>query len=49
MKCKTKDRGRFRGREGHPPYFLQLLCFCNLFEELQTELFEVKLIINNAP
>ena len=30
-------------------YFLQSLGFCNYFQELQTELFEVELIINNAP
>ena len=35
----------------HPPYFSNhlLLFFCNHFEELQTVLFEVELIINNAP
>ena len=33
------DRGRF----------MQSLIFCNHFEELQTELSEVELIINNAP
>ena len=32
-----------------PPYFLQSLVFCNQFEELQTMLIEVELIINNAP
>ena len=32
-----------------PPYFLQSLAFCNHFEELQTKLSEVELIINNAP
>ena len=33
-----------------PPYFLQSLgFFCNHLEELQTVLFEVELIINNAP
>ena len=31
-----------------PPCFLQSLVFCNHFEELQTILFEVELIINNA-
>ena len=30
-------------------YFLQSLAFCNHFQELQTMLFEVELIINNAP
>ena len=40
-----------RGTRGAraPPYFLQSLVFCNDFEELQTMLFEVELIINNAP
>ena len=40
-----------RGSAGcaHPPHFLQSLVFCNHFEELQTKLFEVELIINNAP
>ena len=44
-------RGGFKGgHEGRaPPYFLQSLAFCNHFEELQTMLFEVELIINNAP
>ena len=46
-------RGR-RGREGALgvralPIFCNLLFFCNHFEELQTVLFEVELIINNAP
>ena len=31
------------------PYFLQSLVFCNYFEELQTILFKVELIINNTP
>ena len=31
------------------PYFLQSPVFYNHFEELQTMLFEVELIINNAP
>ena len=31
------------------PYFSQSLVFCNHFEELQTMLFEVELIINNTP
>ena len=31
------------------PYLLQSLVFCSHFKELQTELFEVELIINNAP
>ena len=58
---KKKDiRGGFTGGMGgtHPPpllpltrapYFLQSLAFCNHFEELQTMLFEVELIINDAP
>ena len=31
------------------PYFLQSLVFCNPFEQLQTVLFEVELIIDNTP
>ena len=39
-----------RGAEGmRPPYFSQSLISCNHFEELQTMLFEVELIINNVP
>ena len=39
-----------RGARGaRTPYFLQSVVFCNHFEELQTVLFEVVLIINNAP
>ena len=30
-------------------YFLQSLAFCNHFKEQQTVLFEVELVINNAP
>ena len=44
--CKVGAR---RGGEGTcPPYFLQSLVFCNHFRELETVLFEVELIINNA-
>ena len=32
-----------------PSFFCNHLFFCNHFEELQTVLTEVKLIINNAP
>ena len=45
-------RGGFKGEgggTGGAPYFLQSLVFCNHFEELQTMLFEVEQIINNAP
>ena len=47
-----RTRGRFRG--GHrgcvpPLFFCNHLFFCSHFEELQTVLFEVELIINNAP
>ena len=44
-------RGGFKGGVGgaSPPYFFQSLVFCNHFEELQTKLLEVELIINNAP
>ena len=38
-------------RESAPPplCFVIIWFFCNLFEELQTVLFTVKLIINNTP
>ena len=52
-------RGGFRGVQGactptpffcNHLFFLQsLVFFCNHFEEVQTVLFEVELIINNAP
>ena len=42
-------RGGVQGRGCTHPYFLQSLVFCNHFEELQTKLFEVELIINNEP
>ena len=44
-------RGGFKGGAGGtlPLYFLQSLVFYNHFEELQTMLFEVELIVNNAP
>ena len=32
-----------------PPFFCNYLFFCNHFEELQTVIIEVKLVINNAP
>ena len=32
-----------------PFLFFTITFFCNQFEELQTVLFEVELIINNAP
>ena len=32
-----------------PPFFAITCFFCNHFEELQTVLFEVELIINNKP
>ena len=41
-------RGGF-GRDARPPYFWHSLIFCNHFEELRTVLFDVELIINNAP
>ena len=38
------------GAEGVcPPFFAITVFFCNHFEELRTVLFEVQLIINNAP
>ena len=47
-------RGRFKGLGGRggsaPSLSFAIICsFCNHFEELQTVIFEVKLIINNAP
>ena len=44
-------RHRFRGRCGGalPPLFLAITFLCVHFEELQTVLNEVKLIIDNAP
>ena len=45
--------GEEAGGEGgggkHPHFFCNHLFFCNNFEELQTVLFEVELIINSAP
>ena len=50
MTPSTKaDLGGGGGDPHQPPYFLQSLVFCNHFEELQTKLPEVELIINNAP
>ena len=46
------DRGGFREWHGEPrafSIFCNHLFFCNNFEELQTVLFEVELITNNAP
>ena len=45
-------KGGFREGSGGctPPPFFGITCFsCNHFEELQTVLFEVELIINNTP
>ena len=36
-------------RVAHAPLFLQSHVFCNRFEEPETVLFEVELIINNKP
>ena len=42
--------GRFKEGVGYPPLFFAITCFfSDHFEELQTVLIEVKLIINNAP
>ena len=50
--AKHVPSGFFQGASAPPrfllPYFLQSLVFHNHFEELQTMLFEVELIINNA-
>ena len=42
-------RGGFRGGRGGCPFFVITCFFCSHFEELQTVLFEVEMIINNAP
>ena len=51
--CALAEADLRRGTGGacppSPPYFLESHVFCNHFEELQTVLFEVELIINNAP
>ena len=51
VKLKGTPKADLRGARGCPPspYFLQSPVFFNHFEELQTMLFEVELIINNAP
>ena len=41
--------GRGHGECVPAPYFSQSLISCNYFEEPQNKLFEVELIINNAP
>ena len=42
--------GRVAGVAPPPPLFFVITCFfCNPFEELETVLSEVELIINNAP
>ena len=41
---------RGRGQGVRAPLLFAITCFsCNHFEELQTVLFEVELIINNKP
>ena len=46
--CRAVFSG-WRGRHA-PSIFFAITCFfCNHLEELQTVLFQVKLIINNAP
>ena len=54
LKDIINNRGRFRGEgaQGMRPLFFAIpffFIFCNHFEELQTVLFEVELIIDNAP
>ena len=47
---RNKSRDEFKkGTEGGWERGGTLPIFCNHFEELQTVLFEVELIINNAP
>ena len=45
----TNDRGGCKGGRGGGGGGAIRLIFCNYFEELQTDLFEVELIDNNAP
>ena len=51
QKHNNFSRGGFReGTGGDAPPFFGITCFfCSHFEESQTVLFEVELIINNAP
>ena len=46
---KHRPEADLRGREGGAQGERALPIFCNHFEELQTMLFEVEEIINNAP
>ena len=49
---KVKAKVDLRGWGPPPPptpIFCNHLFFCNYFEQIQTKLFEVELIINNAP
>ena len=49
-KATEADFGEGKGSACPPPFFFcNHLLFCNQFEELETALFEVELIINNAP
>ena len=49
LRGRLKEGGGGRA-EAAPFLFFAITCFfCNHFEELQTVLFEVELIINNAP
>ena len=46
---RDRYRGSVQGGKGvHSPFFYNHLFFCDHFEELQTVLIKVKLIINNA-
>ena len=51
LKLSILYRGGFKEGAGgtRPPFFLQSVVFCNHFAELEIVLFELKLIINNAP
>ena len=47
IQIQRRIQGEARGARAPP--FLAITCFfCNHFEELQTVLFEIELIINNA-
>ena len=47
---EADSEGDAGGAPSPPPFFFAITCFfCSHFEELQTVLFEVEMIINNAP
>ena len=46
---QRRIHGVVRGARALPIFCNHLIFFCSHFEELQIELFEVELIVNNAP